>query len=242
MVRLREIWRRVPLYGIAVGLVIGFAVLARLLGEWTFPFRAFSRSPLIRGILAQVTATVVFLFGVLAALELLDAAALVGAVLGAAGVLGLAIGFAFRDIAENYLASLLLGLRRPFAADDHVVIDTQEGMVVRLTTRETILLSLEGNHIRLPNAMVYKSVIVNYTRNPLRRFDLTVGIGNGEELARAQRIGVEALRDVRGVVADPGPFARVEALGDSSVEVRFFGWVDQREADWFKCGARRSAA
>jgi small-conductance mechanosensitive channel len=159
----------------------------------------------------------VLIAGVLLALEILDATALVAAVLGTAGLFGLVLGFAFRDLAENAIASLLLSLRQPFAPNDLVSIEGCEGHVLRLTSRATVLLSVEGNHVRIPNATVYKGVIVNYTRNPLRRFDLAAGVGVDEDLIAAQRLGVEILRVTPGVLADPPPQALVEDLGESNV-------------------------
>src|SRR3546814_6600583 len=66
-------------------------------------------------------------------------------------------------------SDLMLSLRQPFRANDHVVIEGHEGRVVRLTSRATILMTLEGNHLRIPNSTVFKAVILNYTRNPERR-------------------------------------------------------------------------
>ncbi len=94
----------------------------------------------------------------LVALEILDATAIVGALLGTAGVLGVALGFAFKDILENYLAGILMSLRQPFSPRDHVVIDGNEGLVIALNSRATILMTLDGNHLRLPNALVFRSV------------------------------------------------------------------------------------
>lgn len=236
--RLQEWWETVynklPLLGIALAVVIAAWFVARFLREWDPVSRSGRGRPLVRGIVRQVVATVIFIGGVIVALELLEATALVGAVVGAAGLAGLAVGFAFRDIAENYLASVLLGARRPFALADHVVIDTHEGKVMRLTTRETVLMTLDGNHLRLPNALVYKAVILNYTRNPLRQLWFDVGVGLGCSLADAQRTAIAALLDTPGVVEEPRPYTRVEELAESNVRVRFFAWVDQREADWYK--------
>ncbi len=232
--QLRVLRARLPLMGIALLIVVAFALLAALIKKLKAPFRLFSKNVLLRGVARQVLASFLVLAGVFIALEFLEATALAGAVLGAAGLLGLAMGFAFRDILENYLASLLLGLRRPFDAGDHVVIEAHEGKVARLTTRATVLMTLEGNHVRLPNSLVFKSVIVNYTRNPLRRLDIETGIGLSEDLAHVQQVGVEILRSTKGVIPAPPPLALVEKLGESSVTVTFFAWIDQREADWFK--------
>jgi small-conductance mechanosensitive channel len=170
--------------------------------------------------------------GLLAALELMDATALVGAVLGTAGVMGLALGFAFKETLENYLAGILMSLRQPFAPRDHLVIDGHEGVVIAMTSRATILMTLDGNHLRLPNAMVFRSVMLNYTRNPSRRFEFDVGVGVGEDLVLAQSIGVDTLRMLDGVLVKPPARAYISTLGDSNVQLRFHAWVDQRSHDF----------
>lgn len=235
--RLKERWTRwsknLPLYGVALGVFVLFAVLARFLRRAELPYRMLE-GRLVKDIVRRVVATVCVAIGLLITLELLDVTSLVGAVFGAAGVFGVVLGFGLRDIVENYIASVLLSLRRPFAGNDHVVIGDREGKVVRLTSRETILMTLDGNHLRLPNAVVFKAEILNYTRNPLRRFDFVVGLGVTEDIRGAITLGVDTLKNTPGVLGTPPPFARVEELGDSSVALRFFCWVDQREADWYK--------
>lgn len=232
--RTRDFVRKLPLLAIALAVFVPFALLARLMSAWQAPYRLVTKTPLLQGIVRRIVASAIVVAGAIAAFEILDATALVGAVLGTAGVFGVALGFAFRDIVENYLASVMLGIRRPFNVHDHVLIDEFEGKVVRLTTRETILMTLDGNHLRLPNAQVFKAVIVNYARNPLRRFDFIVGAGVDEDLAAAQQLGVSTLHGMPGVVGEPPPFSWVEELGDSNVAIRFFGWVDQRNTDIYK--------
>jgi small-conductance mechanosensitive channel len=153
-------------------------------------------------------------------------------VLGTAGVFGLALGFAFKETLENYLAGILMSLRQPFAPRDHLVIDGHEGVVVSMNARATILMTLDGNHLRLPNALVFRSVTLNYTRNPSRRFEFDVGVGVNENLVLAQRIGVDTLRALDGVMAKPPARAYISALADSNVQVRFHAWVDQRSHDF----------
>lgn len=223
-----------PLLAAAALVVAAFWWLARRFGRADRLFARFTDNKLIQGIARQIGTTVLVLVGLYLGLEILGATTLVGAVLGTAGVVGLALGFAFRDIVENYLASIILSIRQPFRTKDLVEIDGSLGRVVRMTTRDTVLLTLEGNHVTLPNGTVFKSKIVNYTRAPLRRFAVAVGVGTGVDLKAAMRHGLAVLHDMAGVVDDPEPFARVEELGESNVLLRFFGWVDQRAADWFK--------
>jgi len=222
-----------PLFVVGLAVVALFAFLGRRLAALEWPYRRIDNLFLRRSA-RQLVGIVAFLTGALIALEILDATALFAALLGTAGLFGLVLGLAFRDLAENALASLLLSLRQPFEPNDLVRIGDHEGHVVRLTSRATVLLTVEGNHVRIPNAAVYKGVIVNYTRNPLRRFDLAAGVGVEEDLAAAQRLGIEVLRATSGVVADPPPQALVEALGESNVVIRYLAWVDQRTVDFLK--------
>ena len=191
------------------------------------------RNPFLRELARTTTRWVSTAIALLIALEILDATAVVGAMLGTAGVIGIALGFAFKETLENYLAGVLMSLRQPFAPHDLVVIDGQEGTVMSLTSRATILMTPDGNHLRLPNALVFRSVMLNYTRNPSRRFEFDVGVGVQEDLIRAQLLGTEELQRLAGVMNDPPPRALIQTLGDSNVQLRFFGWVDQRTHDFW---------
>ncbi len=229
-----ELVDRLPLLLVAFAVFLASVALSRLIVRIEAPFAWLTENVFLQDLARQAARFGVIVCGALGALEILDATALVGAVLGAAGVFGLAVGFAFRDLVENYVASVLLSLRQPFVPRDHVKIDGYEGYVGRLTSRATILITFDGNHVRIPNATVFKTAIENFTRNPGRRFDFVVGVGAGEDLVSAQELGTDVLRCMTGVLDEPAPFALVEALGDSSVTLRFFGWVDQRHTDFGK--------
>lgn len=222
-----------PLIAVALVTVAVFWVIARLLtqGDWLFRW---IENRFVRDMVRHFARVFLIGAGVLIALELLDATALVGAALGAAGVVGVAVGFAFRDIIENYLAGMLLSLRHPFEPNDLVSIDGEEGKVVRLTSRATVLLTLAGNHLRIPNSRVFKAVLLNYTQNPLRRLDFEIGVSAKEDLAAAQKLGVEALSLLEAILDEPPPLGLLERLGDSNIPIHFFAWLDQRETDFFK--------
>ncbi|PRD19431.1 UNVERIFIED_CONTAM: glyS, partial [Trichonephila clavipes] len=205
-----------PLLVLALAVIAVFWLIGRWLARRQLLDLVAQRNPFLRELTRTTVRWVVSLIGVLIALEIMDATALVGAVLGTAGVLGVALGFAFKSTMENYLAGILMSLRQPFSPKDHVTIDGNEGIVVALTSRATILMTLDGNHLRLPNALVFSSVMLNYTRNPSRRFAFDVGIGVSEDLVRAQQIGVDVLRTLDGVQDTPPPRAYITALGDSN--------------------------
>lgn len=223
-----------PLLVVALAVLVLFWFVARWISRISFRGGAFADRPFVENLVRQFISLVVFLVGVLFVLDMFGVTTLVGAVLGTAGVAGLALGFAFRDIAENYLASIILGVQQPFGKNDHIKVGEYEGKVIRMTTRETVLMTLSGNHVRIPNSTVFKNPTYNLTRNPMRRFEFTVGVGVGEEIADAREVGVQTLRETAGVSDDPEPFMRVEELADSTVTVKLFGWVDQSQYDWLK--------
>lgn len=232
--RAYELLLYAPLIVVAILFLLIFWWMAGAAGRSDRLYRGLSSNRFVQDLLRQIVRTAVFLVGVLLALEILNLTALVGAVLGAAGVAGIAIGFAFKDLVENYVASILLSVRQPFGPGDHVVIGSQEGKVVRLTSRASILITLDGNHLRIPNADVFKGTILNYSTNPMRRFSFTVGVGVEEGLTRARETALAVLDGMNGVVADPEPNVLVDQLGDSTVNLICRGWVDQREVDFYK--------
>jgi len=217
-----------PVVVFALAVLALFVLLSWLVGRWSAPFERLSPNRFIQEVTRTAVQWALVLAGIVLALHVVDATAIAGALVGTAGVAGIAIGFAFKDLVENYLASVLLSLRQPFAPNDHVDIDGFEGKVVRLTSRATLLMTLDGNHVRIPNARVFKGVIVNYTRNPRRRFELTISVSGDSDLATAQDIGVDVLRRMPGVLDDPPPWAMIADIGDSSVPLTFYGWVDQQ--------------
>ncbi len=188
--------------------------------------------------IAELAATTVrflfFVMGLVLALNLLGATTLLGAVLGSAGVIGLAVGFAVRDTIENYIASIMLSLRQPFRPKDHVIINNNEGRVIRLTSRATILMTLDGNHLRIPNSEVFKGTILNYSSNPERRFDFQLGVDANDDPLAAIQTGVEVLRTLDFVLKDPPPQGLIRQVGDSNIVILYTGWVDQRQSDFGK--------
>ncbi|MEX2471599.1 MAG: mechanosensitive ion channel family protein, partial [Gemmatimonadota bacterium] len=236
--QVQEYWdafvAQLPVLAVALLVVLLFWGASFMLGQWRRPAAWTGINPLLWSFISRLLRGIMVAVGLLLAFDILGITSLMGAVLGTAGIVGLAIGFAFKDIVENYLAGMLLSLRRPFSVNDLVLVGEFEGRIVRLTSRELVLLTLEGNHVRLPNAHVFKTPLTNFTINPRRLFRFDVGISVDEELQRALAVGVGTLEAMAGVMTDPPPFGRVMELGDSTVTVRFHGWVDQRFTDFLK--------
>lgn len=238
-VRIQQAVQMLPLLAIALMIMILFWLIgsgvARAKSIWT----RISPNSFLADLIATSVRLLLTLVGVVIALDLLGATTLLGAILGSAGVIGLAIGFAVKDTIDNYVSSIMLSIRQPFRANDHVLIGDREGRVIRLNSRATILMTLDGNHLRIPNNTVFKADILNYTRNPERRFDFILGIDADDDPGKAIKDGTDRLRELPFVLNEPFPGGRLEEVGDSSIMIRFVGWINQTETDWFKA---RSAA
>ncbi len=204
-------------------------ILARMKNPWD----RIAPNAFIADIYRQVVRLFFVVLGVVLALDLLNLTAVLSTILGAAGIVGLAIGFAVRDTVENFIASIMLSIRQPFRPKDLVEIEGDTGHVIRLTSRATILLSLDGNHIRIPNATVFGARIVNYTRNAERRFTFTLGIDPNADLAEAQAILLSALEELPYLLDTPSPSTWVEEVGDSTITITAAGWVNQHETGLF---------
>lgn len=231
-----------PLFAVALITAIAIGVIGYLIAGLGFIWNRIAPNAFLSELIRSAIRFTFVIGGLVIALDMLGAGALLGAVLGGAGVIGIALGFAMRDTIENYVASLMLSLRQPFRPNDHVLIDDLEGRVIRLTSRATVLMTLEGNHLRIPNAQVFKAVIINYTRNPQRRLDFELGVDADDDPRAAMALGRETLAGLPFILDDPEPAGRIEAVGDSNIVIRFLGWIDQREADWFKSRSLSIAA
>ena len=200
--------------------ILGFAI-ARLRQPWD----RFAPNAFIAEIYRQLVRLVFALTGLVLALDVMNATALLSTILGAAGIIGLALGFAVRDTVENFIASIMLSIRQPFRPNDAVEINGDQGRVIRLTSRATILLSFDGNHIRIPNATVFKSRIVNFSQHDNRQFMFPVLINRGSDLQET-RVLVQSLPFV---LTSPAASVWIEDLKTSGTELIVTGWVNQND-------------
>ena len=191
-------------------------------------------APLLREVLSRMFGVLVFLLGVYLVLRISGLTRLAVTVLGGTGLVGLIIGIAFRDITENFLASIFLSMQRPFQSGDLIEINDVLGYVQRLTTRTTILMTLDGNHVQIPNSTVYKSPIRNFTSNPNRRETFTIGIGYDDAIPKAQEIALAVLQDHPAILKSPEPWVLVDSLGSSTVVLKIYFWLNGTEHSWLK--------
>ena len=141
------------------------------------------------------------------------------------GFFSVAIGFAFQDILENLLAGILLLFRQPFVGGDEIRVGDHEGTVDRITIRETVLTTFDGERVLIPNAKVYKNAVDVRTARPSRRSCFVVGVAYETDLDQARSVAVDALAEVEGVQAEPEPEALLAELAETTVDIDIRYWT-----------------
>lgn len=227
---LQALWertqQRLPRLGLGLLVLILVAMGTKILAGGAHKALGSRLNPLLRDVAVRLVSILLLLIGFYLVLQLAGLSGLAATVLGGTGILGLVAGIAFRDILENYLASILISLRNPFRLGDLVEISGHLGLVLRVTTRGTVLMNQDGNHVQIPNATVYKSIIRNYTANPNRRDSFEVGIGFENKIAHAQELALDVLHRHTGVLNDPEPLVLVDRLGSATVNLKIYFWYD----------------
>ena len=228
--RMWQVIAFLPLALVALAVFIVVVFFGFWLARRKQPWNRLSPNAFIADIYRQIVRLFFIIAGLVIALDIVNATALLSGILGAAGIVGLAIGFAVRDTVENFIASIMLSIRQPFRPNDAIEINGDEGKVIRLTSRATILLSWDGNHIRIPNATVFKSRIVNYSRNAERRFLFEIGVDASEDdLARVRDLAEDTVAGLPFTLTKPAPNVWVDRIGDGSMVMKVAGWIDQTE-------------
>jgi small-conductance mechanosensitive channel len=192
------------------------------------------RTKLLQNVIARAAGGFVVICGVYLILRVSGLTQLALTLVGGTGLIGLIVGIAFRDITENFLASIFLSVQPPFETGDLVEISGVTGYVQQLNMRTTILMTLDGNLVQIPNASVYKSTLSNFTTNANRREDFVVGIGYDDAINEAQEIALGVLMDHPAVLNDPEPAVLADSLGTSTANLRVYFWINGREYSWLK--------
>jgi small conductance mechanosensitive channel len=168
--------------------------------------------------------------GIFAALSILHLDKTVTSLLAGAGIIGLALGFAFQETAANLLSGVFMTFRKPISIGDVVETNGVLGKVKELNLRATVLETPKGQNVIVPNKSVFYTPIINYSSNQMRRIDVEVGVSYGENLAEVERIVLEAVTGLKGMIAEKKIELFYTEFGDSSINFQLRLWTsDVRE-------------
>lgn len=169
----------------------------------------------------------VFLLFAIAALR--EAGFSLEVVLGAAGILTVAIGFASQTSASNIISGLFLVMEKPFQIGDTIEVDATIGEVVAIDLLSVKLRTADNLYVRIPNETLIKTRVINRSRFPIRRIDLVLGIAYAEDVEKVQDLLLELAQQNTVCLEEPKPFVLVTGFGASSVDLQFSFWVPREE-------------
>ncbi|ARV59005.1 mechanosensitive ion channel protein MscS [Nostocales cyanobacterium HT-58-2] len=183
-------------------------------------------------VLGRLAQGVTILIGLFIALSIVIPTFRAGDLIQLLGISGVAIGFAFRDILQNFLAGILILLTEPFRIDDQIVFKDFEGTVENIQTRATTIRTYDGRRIVIPNSELFTNSVTVNTAFDNRRLEYDVGIGYGDDIDLAKQLMLDAMNSLDEVLKDPAPDALVMDLAKSTVNIRVRWWIHPpRRAD-----------
>lgn len=180
----------------------------------------------VTNLLETIIGILIIGIGVFIALSVLQLDGAVTSLLAGAGIIGLALGFAFQDIASNFISGVILSIRHPFGIGDIIETNDFYGTVVKLNLRNTIIRTVTGQIVYMPNKKVFENPLQKYTTTGLRRVDLACGVSYGDDLEKAKDIAIKAIDNVENVLSDKGIEFYYDEYGDSSINFKVRFWVN----------------
>jgi small-conductance mechanosensitive channel len=226
-------WKVLPQLILSVVFLLFIWAIIKLV-QWALPRtlrQARMRRSLVDVVMMLITVGM-WLFAVLIAITIAFPTITPGRALTALGVGGVAIGFAFKDVFENFLAGILLLVREPFAIDDFIECEDIEGKVEEITIRDTHIRQTDGQLVVAPNAMFFKNPVTIRTAKDLRRTTITCGVAYGEDIDRAREVIAQAVRavdEVHNDVSDVQIFA--QEFADSAINFEVTWWTGSTPLD-----------
>ncbi len=163
--------------------------------------------------------------GLIISLNVLHLQQTVTSLLAGAGIIGLALGFAFQDISANFISGILIAFRQPIKVGDIINTKGYTGIVEKIDLRVTIIRTFQGLHVLVPNKDVFQTPVTNFTKTNERRIDLEVGISYGEDLEKVKKIAVDAVSDLPYLLPGKDVNLYYQEFGDSSINFVIMIWV-----------------
>jgi small conductance mechanosensitive channel len=224
--------RRLPFVLIGLLVFAVFLVVARVAKRVLLTAGRRTRfDPVLADLLGRITSAVVTVLGLLVAAVVIFPAFRPGDLIAGLGITSVAIGFAFKDVLQNFFAGILILWRRPFVVGDQIRTREYEGTVEEITVRSTRLKTYDGERAIIPNGDVYTSAVLVRTAYGKRRARFTVGVGYPDSIEGARRTIRGVLSETEGVLGDPGPWVYVSELAASSVNFTVYFWVGAEQAN-----------
>lgn len=189
----------------------------------------------LKRIVAKIVQIVVIVLGFLFALSIVELDKTVTSILAGVGVIGLALGFAFQDIAANFISGIFMASSKPFTVGDIIEVKDIQGFIQEIKLRTTTVKTFQGNDVIIPNTDLFQNPVTNYTSSEERRIDLEVGVSYSDDLEKVKNVSIEAIKSIDGLQEGKSVKVLYTEFGGSSInfEVRF--WTPNgSKANWLQ--------
>ncbi len=186
-----------------------------------------TKDPLLSGFISKITKWIVYIIGFVICMEILGFATLAGGIVTGAGLSAVILGFAFKNIGENFLSGLLLAFNRPFNTGDLIQVEGYTGKITSMDFRTTNIETFDGQNVFIPNSIIINNPLVNYTYESKRRIDFTIQVDYTNDLDKAKRIILNSIVKVKDVLDEPKPLVIVDEL-TTSMSIKSFFWIDTK--------------
>ncbi|SNS84570.1 Mechanosensitive ion channel [Ekhidna lutea] len=223
---LESLTAMLPNFVVAIVVLVLFFFLARgvrLLSDRVF--KKFYDNPAIRNLFSTTVYITVIAIGLMVALNVLHLKQTVTSLLAGAGIIGLALGFAFQDISANFISGVLIAIRKPIQPGDIIKVDDFMGTVEEINLRVTIIKTFQGLHVIIPNRKIFQNALTNYTKTNERRIDLECGVSYGDDLEKAKELAVEAVESQSFIMDNSEVKLFYTGFGDSSINYVLQFWI-----------------
>lgn len=222
-----SIFDYLPKIVLALLVVLAFYFIAKLLRNFSLKFysRVFKKQSDVAKIISVVVYFFFLLSGVFLALEILGLENVLTKLLAGAGIIGIVAGFAFKDIASNAFAGLLLNIQRPFRPNDWVEIDDNYGTIRDIGWITTSIKTISGQEVFVPNQVIYSNTFTNYSTFKKRRIILQSGVSYGDDLDHVKKVTLDEVNKIDSLLKNEVIDFYFTSIGSSAYnfEVRF--WI-----------------
>lgn len=185
------------------------------------------KSSIVATFTGEVLFWIAIMVGLLAAAGALGFKNIAGSLLAGAGISALIFGFAFKDILENFLAGFIIAVQKPFKVGDIIEVQSFKGPVRALELRSTQMRLADGRDIWIPNALIVKGVLTNYTRDGLLRHEFVVTLSMTSDIEKARNLILDFIDTMPNVLKKPTANVLVDEITSGGVKIRILFWINQ---------------
>ena len=219
---------------IVLGIIVFgiFVIIARIVARVVHAAGERTRIDVtLADLLGRLASLVIIILGIFVAAVVIFPAFKPGDLIAGLGITSVAVGFAFKDVLQNFFAGILILWRRPFVVGDQIKFREFDGTVEQINVRSTRIKTYDGERAVIPNGDIYTNAVLVRTAYDRRRTSFTVGIGYLDDIEKARQTILNVLRNTQGVLDEPAPSVHVAALAASSVDLNVLFWTKSQKSD-----------